>query len=464
MAEILRKSREMGIKRTINEIKITSINAVHGNGCTPGFNQAQHCLRAAGKLLKKSTDKLIDAVNLVNSTHVRPTNLRQLLAPLLPRDVALAPQDLVNFRLWAKVNGRKIQNATGATVPFGSSKISRMLSGKTLEYKDLTLSQPAINDSASILNSVLAQCLSSDEAIVLIQYLDQLKQRDHGFDFRAAYASDGKLTGVVWQTSSMRAAFVTCRECLFLDFMKRKLNRLNWPYIGPCVIDRYKKVRVVAEDILVSEKADSYSFVLRSLFDMSGDYRKKEHVYAVFPDGFFSDDILTASGIGTTCRYFWDQYHLLQKDWPDYFGSTFSGDFADYLRKMMYASTEAKFETAYQRAKECIAQNPKHLDYVLKLGRNRNRFASYAIENAKGTMLRHGSSHAEQNHSSIIAHIGDHLYEDPSVEVRLLLDRQRDLNLLLSQQISKHVLISVSERAQLESQGIAREIAWPKFH
>ncbi len=114
----------------------------------------------------------------------------------------------------------------------------------------------------------------------------------------------------------MRAAFARYGECLFLDFIKRKLNRLNWRYIGPCVIDGYKKVRVVAECILVSERAASYVFVLRSLFEMSENCRTKECVYAVFADGFFSDDILTASGIGDTCRFFGTNITYCRKTGP----------------------------------------------------------------------------------------------------------------------------------------------------
>lgn len=77
----------------------------------------------------------------------------------------------------------------------------------------------------------------------------------------------------------------------------------------------------------------------------------------------------------------------------------------------------------------------------------------------------HGSSHMKQNQSSITAHIGDHLYEDPAADGKLLLEKKRasgsftvTANHSKSQQISKHVLVSVSERVDLELKSFSTKI------
>lgn len=48
------------------------------------------------------------------------------------------------------------------------------------------------------------------------------------------------------------------------------------------------------------------------------------------------------------------------------------------------------------------------------------------IQSYRGTCDKLSSNPAEQNHSSIISHIGGALYEDPAFEIKLLLGRQRE--------------------------------------
>lgn len=448
--------------RHSDKIHITRINASHDNGCFPSVQQAKHCLRVSGALVSKESAAVLVAINLVNSTIVSPKVLRKLLQSAVPRNLVLTSQDVVNFRLWARKNGDRIQNEHGAIVPLHQQNVARILAGECVEYKELSLTQPALFEAAAILREVLAGQLATEQGPHLLNYLELLKTKDEGFDYRIAWSQDNKVVGVVWQTSTMRANFSRYGECLFLDFMKRKLNCINWPYIGPCVIDGYKKVRVVAEGIFASEREDAYTFVLLSLFEMSGYTRLREDVHAVFADGFFSDTILEKAGIGATCKYFWDQYHLWNSDWPKFFGGAFAGPLLDSLKGMLYAKSDVRFEAALIESKNLVRTNPRFLDYVTNLGANRGRYATFAVEAAKGTLKRHGSSHAEQNHASVIAHIGDHLYEDPAKEVELLLQRQAHQDQIMSQHVSKHSLVAVSERKALSDRGAPQELQQAK--
>ena len=448
--------------RHSDKVHITGIHAKHDNGCFPSVQQAKHCLRASGALIDKTSASALIAVNLVRSTHVSAKVLRNLLQDAVPHNFVLTPQDIVNFRLWAMENGDRIQNEHGATFPLNQQIMVRILAGDCVEYKDLTLSQPALFDAAAILRQVLADQLASEQGPHLLNYLELLKTKDSGFDYRVAWSTDDKVVGVVWQTSSMRANFSRYGECLFMDFLKRKLNDINWPYIGPCVLDGYKTVRVVAEGIFASEREDAYTFVLRSLFEMSVNTRSKDNVHAVFADGFFSDDILNKAGIGDTCKYFWDQYHLWNSDWPQFFGGAFAGQLLESLRNMIYARSEIDFEAAFQESKRLVGSNPRFLDYVIDLGANRDRYASYAVEAAKGTLFRHGSSHAEQNNSSVVKHLGDHLYEDPAKEVELLLKREGRQDQLASTHVSRHSLHAVGESRVLADKGAPIELQQAK--
>ena len=306
------------------KIHITAVNPYHGNGCDPSPTQAVHCTRISGALINKNSESALMAVNLVNTTHVQAHVLRKMLEPSVPRNVELTSKDICNFRLWAKKNWSKIQNDQGVTLPLNDANVKTILAGGCVEYNNLSFTQPAMYESAAILNELLAANLDAEQGPHLLNYLELLKVKDRGFDYRVAKALDGKLVGVVWQTSSMRANFARYGDCLFLDFMKRKLNSINWPYIGPAVIDGYKKVRVVAEGIFVSERKSAYAFVLNALFDMSEGCRGKDEVYAVFADNFFSDDILEMAGIGDTCKYLWDQYQLSFQNFLQLLGKAYS--------------------------------------------------------------------------------------------------------------------------------------------
>ena len=55
---------------------------------------------------------------------------------------------------------------------------------------------------------------------------------------------------------------------------------------------------------------------------------------------------------------------------------------------------------------------------------NRYRYSKYILDKVKGSMCKHGSTHAEQNHSSILARIGDMCYE-LHVFIYNLMDRKK---------------------------------------
>jgi hypothetical protein len=139
-----------------------------------------------------------------------------------------------------------------------------------------------------------------------------------------------------------------------------------------------------------------------------------------------------------TCKLFWDHHHLLAEVWPTYFGPAWSGELKDNIKKICFATTVAAFEAVLQLAQQAACRNPKYLKYIDSLSANRFHFASYCIEAMPGTLGRHGSLHAEQNHSSVISYLGPVLYDDSTEEIKNLLGRHAKLCSLHEQQLTKY--------------------------
>jgi hypothetical protein len=169
-------------------------------------------------------------------------------------------------------------------------------------------------------------------AVIIEQYLEALHQKDPGFTYKIVIASDGSRCRYVWMTPVMRRSFELYGDVFM---MKRKINSQEWPYVGPVVLNGNKKIEVAAEGILVTEPLDAYDFVVTAMLEMAHK-RKKEDIKVICGDGIFrGDGLLQSLGIDDTCSFgLADQYHLLQRDWPDYFkGAWFSlkGLFKNYI-------------------------------------------------------------------------------------------------------------------------------------
>ena len=50
-----------------------------------------------------------------------------------------------------------------------------------------------------------------------------------------------KITGFVWMTSVMRSYLYQFGSFIYVNFMKRKTNGHQWPYIGPAMMNDIKK-------------------------------------------------------------------------------------------------------------------------------------------------------------------------------------------------------------------------------
>jgi hypothetical protein len=288
---------------------------------------------------------------------------------------------------------------------------------------------------------ILQEALSSDENKWKVQvYMEKLASKDTGFAYHIARAADGSPTGVVWMTPAMRAAFEAYGECLFLDAMKRQQNSLHWPYIAIVVLDGDKKIFVACESISCAERIETYAWICNFVFT-NAPRRPRKDVLMIFSDCFVTESLLQSLGIENTCNLGWDAYHLYQEDWPSYFGSTLWPVVKDAMSKMLFGETEVHYldgfnsALASMRNKDC-----KYTVYLQKWHRNRDKFAKHIVSHRAGSLRRHGSSHAEQNHSSFVQRIGPVCLDDPATAISTIIRRHADISSERNHSISKYHL------------------------
>jgi hypothetical protein len=105
-------------------------------------------------------------------------------------------------------------------------------------------------------------------AEVIELYLMKLREKDPSFTFRIARADDGSVNSYLWQTAQ-RKLTGKLLETRSFDAMKRQINSVQWPYFGPCVLDAFMKVAVVAECIFCQESLVAYAWYVFHFISLS---------------------------------------------------------------------------------------------------------------------------------------------------------------------------------------------------
>jgi hypothetical protein len=186
--------------------------------------------------------------------------LREMMRPLYPDTVAISAQDVSNMRWKVKRLLERKENADEASGLLLSDEKDllriedRMVALDSLPAEHVPIGAQWARD---LLKTVLND---GNDAEVIELYLIKIQEKDPSFKFRIARADDGSVNGYIWQTAQMRADWEDFGHTIFLDAMKRQLNSIHWPYFGPCVLDAFKKVAVVAESICAQERIVAYAW------------------------------------------------------------------------------------------------------------------------------------------------------------------------------------------------------------
>jgi hypothetical protein len=237
-------------------------------------------------------------------------------------------------------------------------------------------------DARETLREILK--VNSSDAQRMLHYLEGLARSYVGFTYRVSFDCDGIPTGFVWMTPVMRRQFELYGDVLFLDCMKRTANSVNWPYIGPVVVDGDCRISMIAESIVCSERLEAYKFVLDSVFDMAP-LRSRDTLRIIFGDGIMSDSLLRMLDIQDSCKICLDCYHLLEEDWPNKLGVHYFPKIKPLFEALMYSTSEEEYNTNLEVIRERLQGNRGHLEYVEReIHCNREKFVRFWVSAIEG--------------------------------------------------------------------------------
>ena len=97
------------------------------------------------------------------------------------------------------------------------------------------------------------------------------------------------------------------------------------------------------------------------------------------------------------------------------------------MSRMLHSGSKGECDTAYTDMVGQVQQYPEYSDYIKKIYDNPQRYSGYVLKTVEGNLERLGSSHVEQNHSSVVSALGSGASWKLEDQVHKLLFRQESL-------------------------------------
>ena len=114
----------------------------------------------------------------------------------------------------------------------------------------------------------------------------------------------------MWHTPAMHLNFHLLVKLIFLDSMKRKQNSIDWPYIGPVIVDGDDKLGVDTEAIMCTKRIEAYAWIMNQALSMTPT-RKRESIKMIIGDGLLTMFLLNKLNISSSCNFSYDVFLLL---------------------------------------------------------------------------------------------------------------------------------------------------------
>ena len=243
-----------------------------------------------------------------------------------------------------------------------------------------------------------------------VEYLDLLSERAKGFSYELYEINDEdcqgkrKLLSLLWMTATMRRNLELYDTMLFLDMMKRGINKLLWPYVAVSMLDEFMKVCISCEGIVCGERFDTYKFVVSFIVRHCPGLVLSD-VKMVSGDRFFNQQMIHDFGF-TSAIFIIDHFHLIDSGLDDMFGVHGAKVMKDHLMSMIRVEPKSNFDEIANAGRE-LKTSYSERDTVLEAQLEKFydlhvNYATFIIMNIPGNRGRHGSSTTEANHSSVL--------------------------------------------------------------
>ncbi len=272
-----------------------------------------------------------------------------------------------------------------------------MISKSTVASDEcMDLDDPIVRENfTELLRKVMQEDSCTWDAI---RFLDKIvKARHIGFDYRLKFDTFGRPEALMWMFPHQRRNLLRYGHTLFLDGQKKQFNEFGWPYVGPVIKDSEFKVHTCAESICIEENNRVYAWIVQSMCAIESRFNILD-LRIIYADQLISDAVLVELGIQDTCTLRCDYYHLLEEDWPNYFGPHTHNKIKPYLQKMLTSRTEDEHRNAYFSAIPHVQHNAEHARYLQKIYSKPSYFAGYYLRAIEGHMELKGYVPAEQSY------------------------------------------------------------------
>ena len=260
--------------------------------------------------------------------------------------------------------------------------------------------------------TILAEVMrNSEHTWKALGFLKTLKRKISGFDYRVLYDDLHQPTGIMWMFPEQRQFLIRFASILFLDMRKAMANTLNYPYCAITMMDQNRSPIVGGEALVCTESLANYQWLLESAASIEPSF-KLHSIKLIFGDQFLQQSLLDNLGIRETCLLRGDTYHLYAA--PDSvflrnFTTNFYGAIKPFLSGMLFSKDKDSWDRNYNMAKEKLVElgAVSKINYLDTIYHNPTYYSGYVLAAVEGNCQLHGSSHAEQNHSSVASQFLD---------------------------------------------------------
>ncbi len=379
--------------------KITTVDPIHTCGMCP--RDMRIAAQRTGHL-ELNLEGMKDILSLLSAKpRVSCQVLRPMVEKYLPNWTGIPAQYIINFR--QRVLLFLIKNPNYAYMTY--EQAISLTSKKVMSANEMTeLDDPFVHQNfTAMLRKIMQEDAGTWEALGL---MDQLKVSSPGFDYRIKKDLSGLPTGLMYMTAQMRTHARRYGSVLCLDAQKRQYNSSGWPYIAPVVKDNEMKVAVAAESIVTEETHEYYVWILQCMVEIEPRFQLC-NVRIIFADQKITPTVLQELGIESTCTLRGDFYHLLHEVWPNHFHSSVYPQIQKFLRSMLLSSNLTEWDSAYVCASKILIEKPLMLSALNDIYGDPEKYGGFYLRGIEGNLMMNGDVSAEQNHSGVVAYLGD---------------------------------------------------------
>ena len=401
-----------------HQVKVTSTNFRHTCQLCPTFLR-QAKIRS-GTCLKVDVPNLTTVMELLRHNPNTGSNyIRPFLTKALPTWHSFDCYFISNFRKRAVQYWARNDNNPDHHISMQEAEqlTSSSTADKTLDWDDPVIS----NNYIQLLRRVMQETSAPWK---VRKYLEQAALNTPGFSYRILTNEEGKPTCITWTTPRMRRDIIRFGDVLFLDAQMRQYNTAGFPYASIVMINDENQICTGCETLYIEESTAGYTQMIRDMAEMESRWLLSD-VRFVFGDLKITPRLLTDTGM-MNAQLRCDTWHLLNEVWPknESFGNLFHS-LSPFLRTMVESKTRKDWDMGHNSAQICLQTEPGKSCKLEAVYNNPGYYAGYRLHELEGSLGKQGDSHAEQNHASIVAHLGRGGTFDLAEQVHKLMERHQ---------------------------------------